>query len=284
MIRLLGTVTVLPGRYHDREQQYSHVSRNPLRTPNMPRTSLTFLLLGIGALPTRAEPQALPVITTVTLNPSSVIGGATVIVIVTLSENAGQGGITMKLVSSNTAIATVPQSYVVVQPGTQTASFVVQTKPVAANPNVVTDPPFVDITAGGTTSSGGPDSPPHLLLSKSVQLIVLPPALASLTLSPSSVSGGTAATAEVRLTGPAPAGGVTVALTSKLTGAEAARAISPGTRQGPVSVPAQVTVPAGSTSTTFQVTTRRVTAATPAQVTAAHGAFNTKSATLTITP
>lgn len=205
-------------------------------------------------------------------------------VIVMLSENAGQGGNAWKLVSSQTAIATVPQSVVVVQPGTRTASFVVQTKPVAANPNVVTDPPFVDITAGGSMSSGGPNSPPHLLLSKSVRLIVRPPALASLTLSPSSVSGGTAATAQVQLTGPAPAGGFTVALTSKLTGAEAARPISPGIRQGPVTVPAQGTIPAGATSMTFQVTTRRVTAATPVQVTAAYGPFSTKSATLTITP
>ena len=251
----------------------------------MPRSPLMFLLVGIGALPTRAEAQAPLVITSVTLNPSSVIGGATVSVIVTLSENAGPAGVSMSLKSSNPAIATVPQSDVRVQPGTRAASFMVQTKPVTANPNVVTDPPFVDLTAWGSISTGGGNSPPTPLPWKSARLIVLPPALASLTLSPSSVSGGTAVTAEVRLTGPAPAGGFTLTLTSKLTGAgPAPRVISPGVRQGPVSVPAQVTIPAGATSVTFPVTTGRVTATIPAQVTASHGAFNTKSATLTITP
>lgn len=250
----------------------------------MPRTPLMFLLVGLGAIPTRAEPQASLQIASVTLGQSSVIGGATVTVIVTLSENVGAGGASVKLVSSKTAIATVPQSVVAVQPGTRTASFVVQTKPVAANPNVVTDPPFVDLTAGGSVPSGGGPPPPRLLPSKSVRLIVLPPALASLTLSPSSVSGGTAATAEVRLTGPAPTGGYTVALASKLTGSQAARAILPGTKGAVVSVPAQVTIPAGATSANFQVTTRRVTAATPALVTASYGEFNTKNATLTITP
>lgn len=258
----------------------SHTRRELTRAP------FTFLLLGLGALPTRAEPQAGQQITSVTLSQSSVIGGATVTVIVTLSENVGPGGASVKLVSSTTAIATVPQSTVVVQPGTRTASFQVQTKPVAANPNVVTDPPFVDLSAGGSVPGGGGPPPPHLLPSKSVRLIVLPPALASLTLSPSRVSGGTAATAEVRLTGPAPAGGITVALTSRLTGADPApRTIAPGSLRSPVvGVPVQVTIPVGATSTTFQVTTRRVTAATLAQVTASYGTFNTKSAALTITP
>lgn len=252
----------------------------------MPRVPFTFLLLGLGALPTRAEPQAGLQIASVTLSQSSVIGGATVTVIVTLSQNVGAGGASVRLVSSNTAIATVPQSTVVVQPGTRTASFLVPTKPVAANPNVVTDPPFVDLAAGGSVPSGGGPPPPHLLPSMSVRLIVLPPALASLTLSPSSVSGGTAATGVVQLTGPAPAGGFTVALTSKLTGASPApRTISSGSlRSFVVSVPAQVTVPAGATSSTFQVTTRRVTAVAAAQVTASYGAFVTKNAALTITP
>jgi len=252
----------------------------------MPRAPFTFLLLGLSALPTRAAPQDGLQIASVTLSQSSVIGGTTVTVIVTLSQNAGSGGASVKLLSSNTAIATAPQSVVELQPGTRTASFVVQTKPVAANPNVVTDPPFVDITAGGSEPRGPPHTPPRLLPSKSVRLIVLPPSLASLTLSPSSVSGGTAATASVQLTGPAPVGGITIALTSKLTGAAPARRpMSPGSlRSFVVSVPAQVTVPAGATSSTFQVTTRRVTAATPALVTASYGAFNTKNAALTITP
>jgi hypothetical protein len=249
----------------------------------MLRAPFTFLLLGLGALPTRAEAQA---DLQITLSQSSVTGGASVTGTITQSWNAGPGGNAWKLESSKTAMATVPQSVVVVQEGTRTATFVVQTKPVAGNPNAVADPPFVDITAWSWRPGSPPASTSHVAPpSKTVRLIVLPAALASLTLSPSSVSGGTAATGAVQLTGPAPADGFTVALTSKLTGAEAARAISPGSLRSPVlSVPAQVTIPAGATSMTFQVTTRKVTAATPAQVTAAYGTFNTKSATLTITP
>lgn len=250
----------------------------------MPRTPLTFLLLGLGALPTRAEAQA---DLQITMSQSSVTGGASVTGTITQSWNAGQGGSAWKLESSKTAMATVPQSVVVVPEGTRTTTFVVQTKPVAANPNVVTDPPFVDITAWRWLPGNPPATPAHKAPpSKSVRLIVLPPSLASLTLSPSSVSGGTAATASVQLTGPAPVGGITIALTSKLTGAAPARRpISPGSlRSFVVSVPAQVTIPAGATSMTFRVTTGRVTAATPAQVTASYGTFNTKSAALTIRP
>lgn len=253
----------------------------------MPRAPFTFLLLGLGVLPTRAEPQAPPVIASVTLNPSRVTGGATVTGLVTLSGDAGDGGVGVRLESSKTAIATVPQSRVVVQPGTRTATFVVHTTPVAGTPNAVTDPPFAEITAQRWTAPAGPANPARPIPPPmTVRLVVLPPSLASLTLSPSSVAGGTAATAQVQLTGPASAGGFTVALTSKLTGGDpASRIDSRVIKQSPVvSVPAQVLIPAGASSTKFQVTTRKVTAATPAQVTAASGPFNTKSATLTITP
>ena len=252
----------------------------------MPRVPLTFLLLGLGAIPTRAEPQAPKAIATVTLNPSRATGGATVTGLVTLSSDADEGGFLVWFQSSNTSLATVPDDKVLIQSGARTASFVVQTKPVAGNPNVVSDPPFVDMIAWRWVGGGGPANPPRPIGPTATgRLIVLPAALAMLTLSPSRVSGGTAVTGAVQLTGPAPAGGVTVRLTSTVTGADPApRAILPGSARGPVSVPAQVTVPAGATSITFQVTTRKVTAATPAQVTAAYGTFNSQSATVTITP
>lgn len=210
----------------------------------MPRAPLTFLLLGIGALPTRAEPQAVPVLTSVTLSQSSVTGGASVTGTVTLSENAGEGGIAVLLVSSKTSLATLAGDKVVVQPGVRTASFVVQTKPVAASPNAVAEPPFVEIAAEKWVSGSGPGDPPRPVPPQlKVRLTVLPPALASLTVTPSNLPGGTAATGEVRLTGPAPAGGLTLTLASKLTGAEPARAIGSGVRQSPVSVPAQSPFP-----------------------------------------
>lgn len=194
---------------------------------------------------------------------------------VTLTRGAGAGGVTVTFQSSNPTIAVVPQS-VVVQPGSTTATFVVQTSPVAANPNVVGAPPSADISA--QIGSATP---------KSAKLIVLPPTLASLTLNPVSVPGGTGAAGEVSITGPAPAAGLTVALSAKHTGAEPAlrNATLSIVRQGSVvSVPAQVVVPAGATTAVFPVTTRGVVETTPVQVIATYGTFNSKTANLTLAP
>src|SRR6185437_9449100 len=65
----------------------------------------------------------------VTLNPSTLVGGASSTGTVTLSAPAGTGGVTVSLSSSNTGVATVPSS-VVVAAGTTSATFAVTTKPV----------------------------------------------------------------------------------------------------------------------------------------------------------
>jgi hypothetical protein len=75
-----------------------------------------------------------------------------------------------------------------------------------------------------------------------IQLNVTPPALQSIAVAPTSVLGGAPATGTVRLTGPAPAGGVVVKLSSN---------------NGVATVPATVLVPEGATSANFPVTTRR---------------------------
>ena len=248
---------------------------------------MSALLLTIGAASTLAAAQTASPIASVTLSSTRVTGGATVTGIVTLTSEAGDGGVQVRLESNKTSLATLPDDRVVIQAGTRTASFVVQTKPVAGNPNAVTDPPSVDITAMRWLPGSGPANPPRPLPPPmTVRLTVLPAALASLTVSPSSVPGGTAATGQVQLTGLAVAPGLTIALASKLTGNEPSRrTIQPGVGQsGPASVPTQVTIPAGASSATFQITTRQVTAATPVQITASYGAFGMKSALLTITP
>ena len=94
------------------------------------------------------------------------------------------------------------------------------------------------------------------------------PTVASVTVTPQSVAGGTAAQGTVTLTGPAPTSGVTVALSSSLAA---------------VTMPATVQVAAGSTSATFQVQTPYALTATSAIITAALSG-STPSATLTITP
>lgn len=76
--------------------------------------------------------------------------------------------------------------------------------------------------------------------------------LSSLTVSPTDVVGGDPATGTVTLSSAAPSGGFTVDLTSDNTAA--------------ATVPPSVTVPAGSTSATFTVSTKEVTNAQSATI------------------
>src|SRR3989454_1099942 len=92
--------------------------------------------------------------------------------------------------------------------------------------------------------------------------------LVSLAVSPPSVIGGNSATGTVTLSGPAPAGGAQVTLSSNSSAA---------------TVPASVTVPAGATSATFTLTTSAVTASTSATISAVYSGV-TRTATLTVNP
>jgi FG-GAP-like repeat len=96
-----------------------------------------------------------------------------------------------------------------------------------------------------------------------------PAALSALSVSPASVTGGTAAQGTVTLTAAAPVGGFPVTLSSS----------NPAT----ASVPASVSVAQGATSADFTVTTSAVTASTPVTITASAGSV-TRTATLTVTP
>jgi len=213
-------------------------------------------------------------VSSVAVSPNSVTGGATVNGTVTIAQAAGASGVTVKLQSSNRAIAVTPDN-VVVQPGTNSATFIVQTNPVAVNPNVVADPPSVEISAQAGTST------------KSVKLTVLPARLAAFIFNPTSVTGGTAATGQVTITGPAPSGGLAIgiALVNPNSPQPSVHDAIALRLQAPlVAVPAQVVVPAGATSATFQANTKGVTANTQVQINASNGVFVTKTATLTLTP
>ncbi|MBI3721784.1 MAG: hypothetical protein HY248_04450, partial [Fimbriimonas ginsengisoli] len=96
-----------------------------------------------------------------------------------------------------------------------------------------------------------------------------PYTLTSLTLSPSSVTGGSSSTGTVTLNAAAPAGGAQVALSSSNTTVAQA--------------PASVTVPAGATSATFTVTTSAVGASTSVTISASYSGV-TQTAPLTVLP
>jgi hypothetical protein len=188
-----------------------------------------------------------PAISSVKLSPTSVAGGTSSTGTVTLGSAAPTGGTTVTL-TSNSAAATVPAS-VTVAAGATTATFTASTSAVATNTAVT-----ISATLNGTT--------------KTATLTVDRPAISSLTLSPTSVAGGTSSTGTVTLGSAAPTGGTTVTLTSNNTAA--------------ATVPASVTVAAGATTATFTVTTKTVTASKSVSIS---GTLNgtTKSATLTVT-
>ncbi len=189
----------------------------------------------------------LPSASSLMLNPTSVTGGTqSPTGTVTLSGPAPTAGAQVMLSSSNAA-ASVPSS-VTVPAGSTSATFTVSTSPVAAS------------TVASILASYDGVSP-------SASLTVTPPTVSSLTLNPTSVVGGVqSSTGTVTLTGPAPAGGAQVMLSSSNAAA---------------SVPSRVTVPAGSTSVTFTVNTSVVLIPTSATISASYN-NTTQTATLSI--
>jgi hypothetical protein len=140
----------------------------------------------------------------------------------------------------------VPSS-VTVPAGSTHASFTVKTSTVGI-------PTSVQITASlnGTTIKAS--------------LTINPPAIVSLVLKPTSVTGGATSTGTVTIGAAAPAGGIAVTLSSSGSSA---------------TVPATVMVPQGKTSGTFTIQTHTVSAKTSVTIGAALGS-STKTAVLTI--
>ena len=190
-----------------------------------------------------------PVLTSLTLNPTSVTGGSASTGTVFLSGPAYSGGVTVTVDSSNGAVARVPTG-VTVPAGHTSATFTVQTKPVPSQTSVT-----ISASYGGVT--------------KHAALTVLPLALSSLNCTPSSVTGGNPVTCTVALTGPAYSGGLNVTLSSS--------------KPAVATVPAGVTVPTGQTTATLGVPTQPVTTQTSVTISASYGGV-TKTVTLTVKP
>jgi hypothetical protein len=189
-------------------------------------------------------------LSSVSISPASVASGTSATGTVTLTAAAPAGGITVSLSSSDTS-ATLPAS-VAVAAGRTTATFTVTTHSVAA-----TTPVTLTSTYNG--------------VSKTTALTITPlatVALSSVSVTPASVPSETSMTGTVTLSAPAPAGGIVVALWT--TGTIAF-------------VPESVTVPAGSTTGTFPVTTNDTSTTQQDTVTAFYNGFS-KAASVTVTP
>jgi hypothetical protein len=191
-------------------------------------------------------------LSSLTLNPTSVVGGNSSTGTVTLSGPAPAGGTQVALSSSNTTAARVPAS-VTVAAGATSATFTVGTSVVSASTAVT-----ISAAYGGVSRSA----------SLTVQPVPPPAAtLTSLTLNPTSVVGGfQTSTGTVTLSAPAPAGGVQVTLSSS---------------NGAASVPASVFIPAGTSSATFTVNTSMVLISTSATISARYNG-TTRTATLEV--
>jgi hypothetical protein len=184
----------------------------------------------------------------VTVNPASVVGGAGVTGTVTISGAAPAGGVLVTLTSSSVS-AKVPAS-VTVPAGATSATFAITTVKVTA---------VASVNITGTYNA----------VSQKAVLQVTPTcAPITFVLNPTSVKGGASSTGTITLNGPAPAGGTVVTLKSSKTTA--------------ATVAASVTVPAGATTVTFTVSTKKVTATTSSTITVTAGGVS-RTASLSVT-
>lgn len=159
----------------------------------------------------------------VTLTPTSVIGGNATTFHVTLAQAAGACGVKVTVSSNNPAViaAAIPAT-IIVPPGQTSADFTVITAGVAATTQV-------NLTATSGVSS------------QTASLSITPSALSNLSLSFTSVQAGNQTAGKVELDGAAPLGDITISLSSSDSG------VAP--------VPASVTIPAGQRSIEFTINT-----------------------------
>jgi hypothetical protein len=194
-----------------------------------------------------------PALSSVSANPSQVVGGNPSTGTVTLTASAPANGTAVTLSSASGSVS-VPPSVTVAQ-GASSATFAITTSAVGTQTLSTLSASYGGMTKSTTLTVNPAAAPP-------------PTALATLTLNPTSVVGGTSATGTVTLTAPAPGGGTTV----KLASSKATLA----------SVPATLVVAAGTTSKSFTITTTRPRRNSTVTISASYSGA-TKTAVETIT-
>jgi len=190
-------------------------------------------------------------VASVSVNPTSVIGGNNSVGTVTLTAPAPTAGLPITLSSDNAAATPNPAS-LTIPSGSSSGTFTVNTSVV---------------TSSATAHISASDGKTNVQATLTVTPV---PALASVTVNPTSVVGGNGTTGTVTLTYPAPAGlGITVLLSSDNAAA---------------TVPASATVAAGATTATFAITTTPVSSATTANISGTYNSVTPPAAPLTINP
>lgn len=189
-----------------------------------------------------------PALSALSVNPSTIVGGQSTTGTVTLSQTSGTN--TVVGLSSGSSVLHVPAS-VTVLAGHTTASFTVTSnavssnvvRTISANYNGVTKNAAITLTVGSSVLTG-------------------------LSVNPSTVKGGNDTTGTITLSGPAPAGGAVVTVSSA---------------SSVIVVPPTVTVPAGASTVNFTVHTKAVGATATRTISASYNSV-TKMAALTLTP
>jgi len=186
-----------------------------------------------------------PVITNLTLDPSTVAGGTTSVGTVTINSPAPRMGLPI-VVTSNSASATVSKNLLIPY-GQTSATFNIKTKAVSKQTLAK-----IAVSELGSTANA--------------TLTIVNVSLTGFSLDPSTVTGGTNVVGTVTLSAAAPDTGIHVVLASN---------------QAAAPVPGNVLIAPGSKSTSFNIPTLAVSQATSAKISATFGA-TTITDTLTV--
>jgi hypothetical protein len=218
------------------------VSSEPVGSP----TAVTITASGQGVQRTAALTVQPPVLTQLTLNPTTVTSGATPQGTVTLNGPA-PANFVVTLQSANTSVATVPASVAVAANATS-ATFAVNAQPVTSA-----------IQASIVASRAG--------VERTAALTVQPPVPVNFTLSPATIGTSGTSTGTITLNGPAPAG-----TSVTLVGSNAVTA----------DFPASVSVPANATQVTFSATGKTFTGGNRSVTVTVSYLGGTRTAVLTV--
>lgn len=221
----------------------------PIGTSSVTATTNVRISAAFNGSTFAADMTLFPLLSQVLFN-GNTPGGTPAAGTVSLGGPAPAGGLVVALSSGNTSLVTVPAS-VTVPAGQSSVNFTANTQPVTQTTGVT-----VSASAGGTTVS-------------TTLFLVVSRAVSSVTLNPSSVTGGVSSTGTVTLRSAAPNGNAVVSLESSNTVL--------------ATVPFSVVVPSGRTSATFTVNTAQVTAVSTVVISATYENV-TQSATLTLNP
>ena len=233
----------------------------PITTEPVSAGTVSILRAAYGGGIQQSSIGLFPLLAGTQIAAENVVGGTSFNGTITLLERAPAGGLIVRLVSNDTALLHPPAT-ITIPEGSTGATFPIATSPVAE--------PIIVSLASGTDSDGFSAGRLFVILTPPGGA-TLPPSLASLTLSESSVLGGTTTTGTVTLTGPAPAGGAVIPLN--------------GSMEGEVVTPPNVTVPAGSMSADFTITAPHVLEPHWVVIQGFYGTFNgNQAATLEINP